>query len=217
MTMKSNLVLVLACVVLAVGCGRRRPSVEELMVKVDSIKRAEQVEQLRRQVLGNSEASPLQVFYDSLNIQALPVSYSEDYVKYLPGFTPVPPDIKIFLQLEGKKEPKAMSLSDIQGERLLLLAADVADGQYELWLYSLDVNYYPVDQLMLYEPAKESETKIPQAVVRQQPYFSITSTGEINIVDYAGEDDAKGQLSTFVVDGNGMFVEKKPVQEAITP
>ena len=121
------------------------------------------------------------------------------------------------VQLEGKKEPKAMSLSDIQGERLLLLAADVADGQYELWLYSLDVNYYPVDQLMLYEPAKESETKIPQAVVRQQPYFSITSTGEINIVDYAGEDDAKGQLSTFVVDGNGMFVEKKPVQEAITP
>ena len=94
---------------------------------------------------------------------------------------------------------------------MVLLAADVVDGEYELWLYSIDDDYYPVDKLMLYEPTKIPSKKLQQNLPQQETYFSITSDGEIRVLEYASNEDPQGQLSTFVLDDSCRFVEQQPL------
>ena len=155
------------------------------------------------------ERSPFQLFYDSLSIQSLPLRYSEDYVKYLPDYQIIPQSIMTFLELEGRVAPRAIALPETLGTRLVLLAADIEDGEYELWLYSLDSECYPVDKLLLYQPQVISDTKLQ--LPPQETYFSITSNYEIRVVEYLDEYDGEGQLSTFVVDEGRMFVEKRQI------
>ena len=153
------------------------------------------------------EHNPLQLFYDSLGLQVLPLRYSEDYVQMLPNYTPVPYSIKTFLDLEGRDAPMAIALPETLGMKLMLLAADVSDGEYELWLYSLDNECIPVDKLQLYEPSKFSSKKLEMNT--QETFFSITSDYEISVMEYLDENDRVGQLSTFVVDDSRQFIEKQ--------
>lgn len=199
--------LIFLVAVLLTACGNRRLSPEVLQQKIDSVYALEKLEELKRQGVNLEDASPFQLFYDSLDIQALPMSYSEDYMKILPNYQVVPQAIMSFLELEGRIAPKAIALPETIGARLVLLAADVADGEYELWLYSLDSDCYPVDKLLLYQPQVISDSKL--TLPPQETYFSITSNYEIRVMEYADESDEFGQLSTFIVDDARMFVEQR--------
>ena len=195
-------------IALLLSCGGRRMSDAELQHKIDSLKALEVKRQLKLQGINLEEHSPFQMFYDSLDIQTLPIRYSDDYVKYLPGFRVVPLSIMTYLDLEGREAPKAMSLPETIGTRLVLLAADINEEDYELWLYSLDNEYFPVDKLLLYEPQYPSKTKLTTKT--QEPYFSITSDYKIRVMEYRSDHDRFGQLSTFYVDDSRMFVEEPP-------
>ena len=199
--------LIFLVAVLLTACGNRRLSPEVLQQKIDSVYALEKLEELKRQGVNLEDVSPFQLFYDSLDIQALPMSYSEDYMKILPNYQVVPQAIMSFLELEGRVAPKAIALPETIGARLVLLAADVADGEYELWLYSLDSDCYPVDKLLLYQPQVISDSKL--TLPPQETYFSITSNYEIRVMEYADESDEFGQLSTFIVDDARMFVEQR--------
>lgn len=199
--------LIFLVAVLLTACGNRRLSPEVLQQKIDSVYALEKLEELKRQGVNLEDVSPFQLFYDSLDIQALPMSYSEDYMKILPNYQVVPQAIMSFLELEGRIAPKAIALPETIGARLVLLAADVADGEYELWLYSLDSDCYPVDKLLLYQPQVISDSKL--TLPPQETYFSITSNYEIRVMEYADESDEFGQLSTFIVDDARMFVEQR--------
>lgn len=205
--MKKNLFWGLVLTALVAACGNKQPSAAELQRKIDSVQAVETVKRLEMQGISLKERSPLQLFYDSLAIQVLPLRYSKDYVEMLPNYMPVPYSIKTFLDLEGRDAPKAIALPETLGAKLLLLAADVSDGEYELWLYSLDNECVPLDKLQLYEPSKFSEKKLK--TTSQETFFSITSDYEISIMEYADEDDREGQLSTFVIDDSRQFVEKQ--------
>ena len=196
-------------VALVLSCGNSRTSPQELQRKIDSVNALEAARQLELQGIRLGERSPFQLFYDSLSIQSLPLRYSEDYVKYLPDYQIIPQSIMTFLELEGRVAPRAIALPETLGTRLVLLAADVEDGEYELWLYSLDSECYPVDKLLLYQPQVISDTKLQ--LPPQETYFSITSNYEIRVVEYLDEYDGEGQLSTFVVDESRMFVEKRQI------
>ena len=203
-----SLFVSLAFMLLTIGCGNRRMSDAELQHKIDSLKALEVKRQLKLQGINLEEHSPFQMFYDSLDIQTLPIRYSDDYVRYLPGFRVVPLSLMTYLDLEGREAPKARSLPETIGTRLLLLAADVNEEEYELWLYSLDNEYFPVDKLLLYEPQYPSKTNLTQKT--QEPYFSITSDYKIMVMEYRSNHDRFGQLSTFYVDESRMFVEEPP-------
>ena len=128
--------LVVALLLCACGGGHKM-SPEELAHKLDSVKTLEIKEKLALQGIHLEESdNPLKMFYDSLDIQSLPISYSEDYVSFLPGFKPVPEEIVSYLEFEGRS-PKAITLPQTIGARLLLLAADEQEHLYSLWLYSL--------------------------------------------------------------------------------
>ena len=189
------------------ACFNRRPSAAELQEKIDSVKALEVKRQLRMKGVNIDDdgVSPFRLFYDSLHLQVLPISYSEDYVTSLPDFRTVPPSLVVYLDLEGKESPKAIALPETLNSRLVLLAADQEDGEYELWLYSLDDDYIPVDKLLIYEPSRYSSKAMKKD--NRDVYFSITSYMEINVMEYIDDDDYEGQLSTYVVDDSRLFVE----------
>ena len=153
----------------------------------DSVKALEVKEKLEAQGIRLEDSdNPLKMFYDSLNVQPLPITYTEEYVKYLPDFRPVPHEIVTYLNLEGRN-PKAISLPESLGARMVLLAADESPkdkDKYSLWIYSLDDEYMPVDKLCLYalEDEEDQFDINPEEFIQ---YFSITSDYEIHLLDFS--------------------------------
>lgn len=194
---------------LLASCGNRRLSPEEMQHKMDSIARLENIERLKAQGINlDRNVSPVQLFYDSLNIQPLPIRYTEEYVTYLPGYKAVPQELVSFMGLEGRTSPKAISLPETAGTRLMILAADEGDNLYSLWLYSLDSEFMPVDKLCLYSTnAVEQEDNVnsmPEDQLIQD--FVVTSDYEIRLTDYTGKYKAEIQ-KVYHIDPSLHFVE----------
>ena len=190
-------------------------SQEELQHKLDSVKALEVREKLELQGI-NIEASdnPLKLFYDSLNIQSLPLSYSEDYVNFLPGFKTVSPEIVSYLNLVDCRQPKAMALPESLGARLLLLAADESEGLYSLWLYSLDNDYLPVDKLCLYAIDDLSAEDLMELEEEQfLQYFSISSDYEIHLLDYTKKKYAARLEEVYYINEARQFTLRSSKEE----
>lgn len=167
---RSPFVLFLLLAALAVSSCGSRGSVN-LQEKLDSLRTLEELEHLRRQGidLGDSYGNPLKAFYDSLNHEALPIHYSPDYVEMTGLFSPVPDPIKMLLKLEGQTEARAVSLPQ-RGSLRPMLVAGYDEGEIaEIWLYTLDRDYFPLDKMCLYDAADNED----------EAYFAITSNYEI--------------------------------------
>jgi hypothetical protein len=205
--MKQLLVMMCATLMVA-ACGGRRMSPEELQHKLDSIKALEIKERLALQGV-NLEASdnPLKLFYDSLEIQALPISYSEDYVNFLPAYKDVTPEIVSYMELIECKHPKAVALPESVGARLMIMAADESEGHYSLWLYSLDDDYVPVDKLCLYAVDDlDPEDIVDFGGEQFVQYFSITSDYEIRLMDYTKQQYKARLEEVYHIDESRRFL-----------
>ena len=180
----------LALLMLSCG-GRKQMSPEELEHKLDSIKSIEVKEKLKLQGIDvETSDNPLKVFYDSLSMQSLPVSYTEDYVRFLPGFSEMQPEIARYMGLSITTHHMAACLPESVGARLILVAVEEAQSshQYSLWLYSLDDEYFPVDKLCLY------------AI-----FFSITSDYEIHLLDYSKTRNRTQSEEIYYIDASRHF------------
>ena len=188
--MRQILGLIMA-VLLLTACGGKKMSPEELQHKLDSVKALEIKEKLALQGVDlESSDNPLKLFFDSLEIQPLPVSYSEDYVRLLPSYKPVSEDIVAYMNLVDCRHPKAISLPESIGAKLIIIAADETDDEYSLWLYSLNDDYFPVDKLCLFSVDQrdpEEYTEIEEDEYLQ--FFSITSDYEIRLIVNMKEKD----------------------------
>ena len=187
--MRQLLGLMTAVLVLMACGGRKNMSPDELQHKIDSVKALEVQEKLALQGIDLKSAdNPLKLFFDSLEIQPLPISYSEDYVRLLPSYKPISEDIVAYLNLVACRHPKAISLPETIGAKLIIIAADELDNEYSLWLYSLNDDYFPVDKLCLFSVDQrdpEEYTEVDEDEYLQ--FFSITSDYEIRLMDYAKE------------------------------
>ena len=187
--MRQLLGLMTAVLLLTACGGRKNMSPDELQHKIDSVKALEVQEKLALQGIDLKSAdNPLKLFFDSLEIQPLPISYSEDYVRLLPSYKPVSEDIVAYLNLVACRHPKAISLPETIGAKLIIIAADELDNEYSLWLYSLNDDYFPVDKLCLFSVDQrdpEEYTEVDEDEYLQ--FFSITSDYEIRLMDYAKE------------------------------
>ena len=196
-------------VMLMAACGGRSMSAEEMQHKLDSIQKIEAAERLAAQGINLADAdNPLKQFYDSLNLLPLPITYSDELVRYLPDFKPVPQDIAKALELEGNNKQKAISLSESLGARLMILAADEEDDRYSLWLYSLDNDYMPVDKLCLYAIDEEADLDDFGAEDILQ-YFTFTSDYEIHLMDYSKEHHKTRTEEVFTLDAQRNFQLQK--------
>ena len=179
----------MTAVLLLAACGGKKMSPDELQHKIDSVKALDVKEKLALQGVDlNSADNPLKLFYDSLEIQPLPISYNEDYVRLLPSYKPVSNDIVAYLNLVECRHPKAIALPESIGAKLVIIAADEIDNVYSLWLYSLNDDFFPVDKLCLFSVDQrdpEEYTEVDEEEFLQ--FFSITSDYEIRLMDYAKE------------------------------
>ena len=200
------------------SCGGRSMSAQEMQQKLDSIKKIEVAERLAAQGINLEHAdNPLKQFFDSLDIMPLPISYTDELVRYLPDFKPVPQDIAKALELEGNNKQKAISLPESLGARLMLLAADEIEEEnedgdvevrYSLWLYSLDNDYLPVDKICLYAIDEEEDYYDFNSEEIIQ-YFSITSDYEIHLMDYSKEKHKARTEEVFTLDASRNFLLQK--------
>lgn len=110
--MSTKLVIFSSLVLALVACGNKMSS-GQLQQKLDSIAKVEAVERLEAQGIRlDTDVSPIQLFFDSLNLQPLPIRYSADYVKYLPNYKSVPYELVRFMNFEGRTDPKAIALPE---------------------------------------------------------------------------------------------------------
>ena len=203
-----QLTVILAIMLLLLSCGgRRQLSPEELSHKLDSVKNVEINEKLKLQGIDlELSDNPLKQFYDSLNLQTLPISYTEDYVKFLPAFKPVPQEIIPFFELLDCNEPKAVSLPESLGAKLILIATDEQPHLYSLWLYSLDDDFRPVDKLCLYAIEDKSDEINPDEFIQ---YFSITSDYEIRLLDYSRILHKANFEEVYYIDSSRKFMMRE--------
>ena len=179
-------------------------SPEELAHKLDSVKALEIKERLKLQGIDlASSDNPFRAFFDSLTMQTLPVSYSEDYVNFLPGYQEVPPEILSYMDLQGGEHPKAVSLPESIGAKLMILAVEESSGLYSLWLYSLDNDYVPIDKLCLYAIVDKEDDIDPEEFIQ---YFSITSDFEIHLIDYSRTRNTTQAEEVYYIDAARKFM-----------
>ena len=199
-----KIVGILALVALIVSCGgRKQMTPEELAHKLDSLKALEIKEKLALQGIDlASSDNPFKVFFDSLSMQTLPVSYTEDYVHFLPGFQEVPTEILSYMDLDGGGHPKAVSLPESIGARLMILAVEESAGSYSLWLCSLDNDYVPIDKLCLYAIEDKEDDIDPEEFIE---YFSITSDFEIHLIDYSKTRNEVNSEEVYYIDDSRKF------------
>jgi hypothetical protein len=216
--MKGILGAVVVMVLLS-ACGGRSMSAEEMQRKLDSIQKIEVAERLAAQGINLEESdNPLKQFYDSLALLPLPITYTDEFVRYLPNFMPVPQDIAKALDLEGNGKQKAIQLIESLGARLMILAADEGveedeegnegEERYSLWLYSLGEDYLPVDKICLYAIDDESDFDLYDEDDIMQ-YFTITSDYEIHLMDYSKEKHKTRTEEVYTLDASRNFLLQK--------
>ena len=207
-----QMTVILAMTLLLLSCGgRKQLSPEELSHKLDSVKNIEINEKLQLQGINLEESdNPLKQFYDSLNLQTLPISYTEDYVSFLPAFKPIPQDIIPFMDLQECNEPKAVCLPESLGAKLILIAVDEQPHLYSLWLYSLDDDFRPIDKLCLYAIEDKSDEIDPEEFIQ---FFSITSDYEIRLLDYSKKKYKTNYEEIYYVDSSRKFQMRETESE----
>ena len=210
-----QIVGLMMAVLLMTACGGRRMSPEELQHKLDSVKALDVKEKLALQGIDlESSDNVMKLFYDSLEIQPLPLSYNEDYMRLLPSFKPIPDEVVSYMNIVDCRHPKAITLPETIGAKLIIIAADETDGEYSLWLYSLDDDYFPVDKLCLFsvdERDPEEYTEINQEEFLQ--YFSITSDYMIRLMDYSKEGYKARLEEIYEIDASRKFVLRSSREE----
>ena len=210
-----QIVGLMMAVLLMAACGGRRMSPEELQKKLDSVKAVEMKEKLALQGIDlESSGNVMKLFYDSLEIQPLPLSYNEDYIRMLPSYKPIPDEVVSYMNIVDCRHPKAISLPETIGAKLIIIAADETDGEYSLWLYSLDDDYFPVDKLCLFsvdEREPEEYTEINQEEFLQ--YFSITSDYMIRLMDYSKEGYKARLEEIYEIDDSRKFLLRTSHEE----
>ena len=210
-----QIVGLMMAVLLMTACGGRRMSPEELQKKLDSVKAVEMKEKLALQGIDlESSGNVMKLFYDSLEIQPLPLSYNEDYIRMLPSYKPVPDEVVSYMNIVDCRHPKAISLPETIGAKLIIIAADETDGEYSLWLYSLDDDFFPVDKLCLFsvdEREPEEYTEINQEEFLQ--YFSITSDYMIRLMDYSKEGYKARLEEIYEIDDSRKFLLRTSHEE----
>ena len=124
----SLVVGVVGLVLMLAACGGRSMSAEEMQRKLDSIQKIEVAERLAAQGINLEHAdNPLKQFFDSLDILPLPITYSDELVRYLPV------DKLCLYAIEDEAD-----LDDFGAEDILQYFTITSDYEIHLMDYSKD-------------------------------------------------------------------------------
>lgn len=200
-----KLLIVVAAGLLAVACGdRRHLSEAELQHKIDSVMAVENMHQLRLQGINLEEADPLQVFYDSLAIQPLPIVFDNDYMEEAPNYLAIPQSLALLMGLDTGAVTRVIALPETLSTRLMLELVNHNELDYSLWIYSLATDYTQVDKMALYSTLWEPKMKAEGMNIG----ISITTNYEIRLYKYTNENKRVWE-AVYVLDESRRFVKSE--------
>ena len=172
------LLLLIPLLLALLSCGQRKRDAAYYEQLVDSIRKAEQVQQMQRQAADIMD-SPVRTFFDTLQMRPLPIqSEGADFAR-IGRFGKVPVSISVLLGFPVGTPLKALLLPKMHGVQPMLLSEQVDSITSTLYIYTLDDGGHPIDHLCLYEEKAEDRAK---DFGRQSTDYYITSSCEVTLL-----------------------------------
>ncbi len=199
---------VMICVLLVSSCRQKKHDLAYYEQMVDSIKKAEQVKELRKKA-GITDEDPLDAFFRKLQVRPLPIqSVGADWEK-LGDFTKVPRSMNDCFGYLSDAELRAMALPKAGHFPVVMLLEMVDSITPMLYLYTMDKQHHAVDQLCIYE--ESSEDRDMDFGKTNLEYF-ITSNYEVSLVKYFQSHDGRRKpefenARRYIINEEGKFEE----------
>lgn len=176
--MKRSMLWILIPLVLALlSCGQRKRDAVFYEQMVDSIRKAEQLQEMKRQA--GVYDDPVEAFFDTLQLCPLPIKSERSNFAKIGRFGKVPPSVASLLGFPVATQLKALLLPKVHGLRALLLSERVDSITSTLYLYTLDRDYNPIDHLCLYEEKDEDRA---DDFGKQYMDYYVTSSYEVSLL-----------------------------------
>ena len=188
------------------SCGQRKRDAVFYEQMVDSIRKAEQLTEMKRQA--GVYDDPVQNFFDTLQLRPLPIQSERRNFAKIGYFGKVPLSLVSMLGYPVDTRLKALMLPKFHGLHALLLQEQLDSITSNLYLYTLDRNYQPIDHLCLYEERDEDRA---EDFGRQYMDYYVTSEYEVTIL-YIYESlrthkTEAEQTRRFQLNADGFFEE----------
>jgi hypothetical protein len=192
---------------LIVSCGQKKKDAAYYEHMVDSIRKAEQVKELRRQA-GISDVDPLEDFFLKLSLRSLPVQSEGRKWEKLGEFTKVPRTLNEHFGYLSAAELQVMSLPRAGRYQVVMLLEMQDSITPALYLYTLDHEHRNIDQLCIYE--ERAEDRATDFGRTMMDYY-ITSDWEITLMKYYLSNEATSpqleETRRYVINKEGRFEE----------
>ncbi len=199
---------VMLCVVLMVSCRQKKHDVAYYEHMVDSIRKAEQVKEIRKKA-GITDGDPLEAFFNTLSLRPLPIQSEGAQWEKLGEFTKVPRSLNECFGYLSDADLKAMAMPKAGRYPVVMLVEMIDSITPSLYLYTMDSHHDPIDQMCIYEEC--SEDRAADFGKTKLEYF-ITSNYEISVLKYyqSHDDTRKPEFENarrYVINKEGEFEE----------
>ena len=172
-----TLSILIPLVLALLSCGQRKRDAVYYEKMVDSIRKAEQLQEMKRQA--GVYDDPVEVFFDTLQLRPLPIKSERGDFDKIGRFGKVPPSVTSMLGFPVSTKLKALMLPKVHGLRAMLLSEQLDSITSTLYLYTLDREYQPIDHLCLYEERDEDRADDFGKLLMD---YYITSSYEVSLL-----------------------------------
>jgi hypothetical protein len=174
---RSMLWILIPLVLTLLSCGQRKRDAVFYEQMVDSIRKAEQLEEMKRQA--GVYDDPVEAFFDTLQLRPLPINSERGDFDRIGHFGKVPPSVTSMLGYPVSTQLKALMLPKVHGHHALLLSEQLDSITSTLYLYTLDRDYQPIDHLCLYEERDEDRADDFGKLIMD---YYVTSAYEVSLL-----------------------------------
>ena len=192
---------------LTLSCGNKKHDAVYYEQMVDSIRRAEQVQEIQRKA-GIYE-NPVEAWFDTLHLHTLPIQTAGSDVERIGHFDVVPQMVNEHFGYSADAHLKAMALPSMHRREVILLCEMQDSITPSLYLFTMDKEHQPVDMLCIYQ--QEKVDRDTDNGLAYDEYF-ITSHYEITVLHYFKGNKADKPIlehsRRFVINRDGMFEEQ---------
>ena len=202
------LALAILAVLLSASCGRKGHDLAYYERMIDSIRQAEQVKEIQEKA-GLTDGNPVNEWFGKLQLRTLPIRNVGDDLPQIGSFVKVPPGITENFGYTEDAYLQAVMLPRAHRHDVVMLAEMKDSVSACLYLYTMDKQHMPLDELCIYDRNKEETND--DFGERFTEYF-ITSNYEVTLMHYyqSHDKDRKAELRQtvrYVINKEGMFEE----------
>lgn len=194
-------------VMLIASCGQKKKDAAYYEHMVDSIRKAEQVKELRRQA-GFTDVDQLEEFFLKLSLRSLPVQSEGRKWERLGEFTKVPRSLNEHFGYLSAAELQVLAMPRAGKYQVVMLLEMQDSITPALYLYTMNREHRNIDQLCIYE--EKAEDRSSDFGKTMMDYY-ITSDWEITLMTYYLSNEATSpeleETRRYIINKEGKFEE----------